>query len=139
MRAKCMIQPTNQRHSSFNAFSRVDVRVEVKIPGGVDAYIIDLRGERHPPTPNMWIEVYLSAILRSILYADDTNYKIAGYRKLDPIRSLEDEVRFLAAAEACSSKGGMHYIRAEDCRLISVAFSVAVGVRSGDSGCDKCI
>ena len=32
---------------SFNAFSRVDVRVEVKIPGGVDAYVIDLRGERY--------------------------------------------------------------------------------------------
>ena len=31
---------------SFNAFSRVDVRVEVKIPGGVEAYVIDLRGER---------------------------------------------------------------------------------------------
>ena len=31
---------------SFNAFSRVDVRVHVRIPGGVDAYIIDLRGER---------------------------------------------------------------------------------------------
>lgn len=30
----------------FNAFSRVDVRVEVKIPGGVDGYIVDLRGER---------------------------------------------------------------------------------------------
>ena len=33
-------------HSCFNAFSRVDVRVDVKIPGGVNAYVIDLRGER---------------------------------------------------------------------------------------------
>jgi hypothetical protein len=32
--------------SCFNAFSRVDVRVDVKIPGGVHAYVIDLRGER---------------------------------------------------------------------------------------------
>lgn len=32
--------------SCFNAFSRVDVRVDVKIPGGVMAYVIDLRGER---------------------------------------------------------------------------------------------
>jgi hypothetical protein len=32
--------------SCFNAFSRVDMRVEAKIPGGVDAYIVDLRGER---------------------------------------------------------------------------------------------
>jgi hypothetical protein len=32
--------------SCFNAFARVDVRVDVRIPGGVNAYIIDLRGER---------------------------------------------------------------------------------------------
>ena len=32
--------------SCFNAFSRIDVRVDVKIPGGVHAYVIDLRGER---------------------------------------------------------------------------------------------
>jgi len=32
--------------SCFNAFSRVDIRVDVKIPGGVNAYMIDLRGER---------------------------------------------------------------------------------------------
>ena len=30
----------------FNAFSRVDMRVEAAIPGGVQAYVIDLRGER---------------------------------------------------------------------------------------------
>jgi hypothetical protein len=31
---------------SFNAFRRLDVRVEVRIPGGVDCYTVDLRGER---------------------------------------------------------------------------------------------
>src|ERR1700741_3664679 len=31
----------------FNAFSRVDVRVDVKIPGGLHAYGIALRGERY--------------------------------------------------------------------------------------------
>lgn len=33
--------------SCFNAFSRVDVRVEVKIPGGVESYVMDLRGEKY--------------------------------------------------------------------------------------------
>ncbi len=37
---------TTPRLSCFNAFSRVDIRVDVKIPGGVNAYVIDLRGER---------------------------------------------------------------------------------------------
>jgi hypothetical protein len=37
----------DQAHGScFNAFSRVDIRVDVKIPGGVDAYVVDLRGDR---------------------------------------------------------------------------------------------
>lgn len=34
-------------YSCFNAFSRVDVRVDVKIPGGVHAYVVDLRGDRY--------------------------------------------------------------------------------------------
>ena len=36
----------NNNNSCFNAFSRVDVRVEVKIPGGVEYYFVDVRGER---------------------------------------------------------------------------------------------
>ncbi|GAA6018584.1 hypothetical protein JCM10207_007225 [Rhodosporidiobolus poonsookiae] len=90
---------------SFDAFSRVDVRVEVKIPGGVEAYVIDVRGERHEATPAIWQEVYLSAMLRSILYADDPNYRLAGFRKLDPITSLDAELRFVQAAEAAFFKG----------------------------------
>lgn len=89
----------------FNAFSRVDVRVEVRIPGSVDAYVVDLRGERHETTPEIWQEVYLSALLRSILYADDANYRLAGYRKLDPISSPDAEHRFLQAAENLFFKG----------------------------------
>lgn len=33
--------------SCFNAFSRVDMRVEVKIPGGVKTHVIDERGTRY--------------------------------------------------------------------------------------------
>ncbi|UZJ57147.1 hypothetical protein CBS101457_006467 [Exobasidium rhododendri] len=89
----------------FNAFSRVDVRVEVRIPGSVDAFVVDARGERHETTPEIWQEVYLSALLRAILYADDANYRLAGYRKLDPISSPDAEHRFLQAAENLFFKG----------------------------------
>ncbi|CAG8443801.1 10277_t:CDS:10 [Ambispora gerdemannii] len=89
----------------FNAFSRVDVRVEVKIPGGVESYVVDLRGERHEATPEVWQETYISAILRSILYSDDANYRLAGFRKLDPIPNLEAENHFLEAAENLFFKG----------------------------------
>ncbi|KAG1725990.1 Chs5p-Arf1p-binding proteins-domain-containing protein [Suillus lakei] len=36
----------NGCYCCFNAFSHVDIRVDVKIPGGVFAYVVDLRGER---------------------------------------------------------------------------------------------
>ncbi|KAF7338736.1 hypothetical protein MSAN_02195900 [Mycena sanguinolenta] len=89
----------------FNAFSRVDFRVDVKIPGGVNAYVVDLRGERHDATPEMWQETYVSALLRAILYSDDPTHALDAYRKLDPITSPEGELRFLAAAEALFLKG----------------------------------
>jgi hypothetical protein len=47
----------------------------------------------------------LSALLRAIRYADDASYRLAGYRKMDPITSLEGEQRFLEAAEALFFKG----------------------------------
>ncbi|KAF5383145.1 hypothetical protein D9615_005017 [Tricholomella constricta] len=95
----------NGCYCCFNAFSRVDVRVDVKIPGGVNAYVIDLRGERHEATPEMWQETYVSAILRAILYSDDPTYSLEAYRKLDPITSPEGEIRFLQGAEALFLKG----------------------------------
>lgn len=60
---------------------------------------------RHEATPELWQETYLSALLRAICYADDASYRLAGFRKLDPITSPEAEQRFLEAAEALFFKG----------------------------------
>jgi len=95
--------------------------VDVKIPGGVSAYVIDLRGERcvsgmglrvcdqwkssYEATPELWQETYVSALLRAILYSDDPTYYLDAYRKLDPITTPEGELRFLQAAEALFLKG----------------------------------
>ncbi|KAF9226268.1 chaps-domain-containing protein [Gyrodon lividus] len=95
----------NGCYCCFNAFSRVDIRVDVKIPGGVHAYVVDLRGERHEATPDIWQETYVSALLRAILYSDDATYWLDAYRKLDPITTTEGELRFLQAAEALFTKG----------------------------------
>ncbi|KAF9940811.1 hypothetical protein BGZ65_006030 [Modicella reniformis] len=84
----------------YNAFSRVDVRVEVKIPGGVESYVVNLRGERYlKATAAIWLETSVSAMLRAILYSDDPNYRIPGFRKLDPIPDVAAEGRFFEAAE----------------------------------------
>ncbi|KAF8970424.1 Chs5p-Arf1p-binding proteins-domain-containing protein [Flammula alnicola] len=92
----------NGCYCCFNAFSRVDIRVDVKIPGGVNAYVIDLRGESNARD---MAETYVSALLRAILYSDDPTYFLDAYRKLDPITSREGELRFLQAAEALFTKG----------------------------------
>lgn len=60
---------------------------------------------RHPATPELWQETYLSAILRAICYADDASYRLAGFRKLDPITTVAAEDRFLQAAEALFDRG----------------------------------
>ncbi len=60
---------------------------------------------RHEATPEIWQETYISALLSAILYSDDPNYYLEAYRKLDPITTLEGELRFLQAAEALFDKG----------------------------------
>ncbi|TPX37621.1 hypothetical protein SmJEL517_g00625 [Synchytrium microbalum] len=95
----------------FNAFSRVDVRVEVKIPGGVESYLVDLRGDKHPiANPAIWQETAVSAVLRAILDDNDEadgndGNPLMGLRKLDPIPSLALEKRFLDLAKAEFWKG----------------------------------
>jgi hypothetical protein len=62
-------------------------------------------GRHEDPTPEIWQETYLSAILRAILYVDDPNYALQGYRKIEPISTTDSELRFLQAAEALFTKG----------------------------------
>lgn len=115
----------------FNAFSRQDIRVEVKIPGGVESYIVDVRGERRPiPSETAWEELYLSSVFRAILDdSDDPDNPVfnetstgarsssgynglqnigglmLGLRKVNPMGSLQLEGRFLEIAEKHFWKG----------------------------------
>ena len=85
------------------------MRVEVKIPGGVDSYCIDERGDKREATDDLWLETFLCAVLRAYSYADDgsgeTIKKIVAVRRFDPITSTELEHRFLDAAEKLFFKG----------------------------------
>lgn len=90
----------------YNAFSRVDIRVVVKIPGGVESYAVNAMGEgRQDITPLMWQETYLSAILRAILQSEDTNNRLPGLRQLEPIPDEAAEKRFFEAAEQLFFRG----------------------------------
>ena len=87
----------------YNAFSHLDMRVEVKIPGSVESYCVDERGDRRVATDGLWLETFLCAILRAYAYADDgggdTIKKIIGVRRFNPITNTETEHKFLDSAE----------------------------------------
>ncbi|KAK7995277.1 hypothetical protein PG990_014050 [Apiospora arundinis] len=93
----------------YNAFSRLDMRVHVTIPGTVDSYCIDERGEKRPATDDLWLETYLCSVLRAYSYADDgsgdTIRKIMGVRRFNPVMNTETEHRFLSAAEHLFFRG----------------------------------
>ena len=71
----------------------------------MNSHEIKPANSRHEATAALWQETYMSALLRAIRYADDASYRLAGYRKLDPITTPEAEIRFLKAAEALFFKG----------------------------------
>jgi Chs5-Arf1p-binding protein BUD7/BCH1 len=87
----------------YNAFSNLDLRVEVKIPGSVDSYSVDEKGDKRVASESLWLETFLCGILRAYSYADDgsgdTIKKIVGVRRFNPITTPETEQKFLDAAE----------------------------------------
>ncbi|KAL2756498.1 hypothetical protein ACRALDRAFT_1042467 [Sodiomyces alcalophilus JCM 7366] len=93
----------------YNAFSRLDMRVHVTIPGSVESYCIDERGDRRKATDELWLETYLCSVLRAYSYADDgsgeTIRKIMGVRRFNPVTNTETEHRFLNAAEQLFFRG----------------------------------
>ncbi|KAL7902774.1 chaps domain-containing protein [Trichoderma sp. SZMC 28014] len=93
----------------YNAFSRVDMRVHVTIPGTVESYCVDERGDKRKASDDLWLETYLCSVLRAYSYADDGSgssfRKIAGFRRFNPVTKTETEHRFLHAAEQLFFRG----------------------------------
>ncbi|KAL4781853.1 Chs5p-Arf1p-binding proteins-domain-containing protein [Aspergillus varians] len=87
----------------YNAFSHLDMRVEVKIPGSLESYCIDERGDKRVATEGLWLETFLCGVLRAYSYADDGSgdaiRKIVGVRRFNPVTNTEMEHRFLDAAD----------------------------------------
>lgn len=79
------------------------MRVQVQIPGTVECYSIDEKGEKRVADENLWLETYLCSVLRAFSYADDGSgeaiKKIVGVRRFNPINNTEAEHRFLEASE----------------------------------------
>jgi len=103
----------NGIYCCYNAFSKVDIRVEVQIPGGVVCYMIDSNKKRCTIIDeSLWNEAYVSAILRAILYDDDyikngnDNFEIiSGIKRINLFENEEDEDDFLKAAKIIYDTG----------------------------------
>ncbi len=102
-------QKVDKSRSCYNAFSRLDMRVHVTIPGTVEDYCIDERGDKRKASEELWLETYLCSVLRAYSYADDGNgetiRKIMGVRRFNPVTNTETEHRFLHAAEQLFFRG----------------------------------
>ncbi|ORX45178.1 chaps-domain-containing protein [Piromyces finnis] len=104
---------TNGIYCCYNIFSKVDIRVEVQIPGCVVSYLIDSSKKRcQINDESLWRETYISSILRSILY-DEEYIKncnedfgiISGIKRINIFDSEEDEDEFLRAAKTIYDSG----------------------------------
>jgi len=85
------------------------MRVHVTIPGTVESYCVDERGEKRKASDDLWLETYLCSVLRAYSYADDgsgeTIRKVMGVRRFNPVTNTETEHRFLHAAEQLFFRG----------------------------------
>ncbi|KAM0512302.1 hypothetical protein ACHAPE_008998 [Trichoderma viride] len=93
----------------YNAFSRLDMRVHASIPGTVESYCVDERGDKRKASDDLWLETYLCSVLRAYSYADDGSgssiRKIVGVRRLNPITNTKHEHLFLTAAQQLFFRG----------------------------------
>lgn len=87
------------------------MRVQVQIPGTVESYCVNERGDKLEASEEHWLETYLCSVLRAYSYADsgsgDVIKKIVGVRRFNPITNTESEHKFLDAAERLFFNGRM--------------------------------
>ncbi|KAJ2855958.1 bud site selection protein, partial [Coemansia erecta] len=88
---------TSGTYCSYNAFSNVDLRVQIKIPGGVDAYIVTVLGERKEVTDELWRECQVSSLLRATLLSDSLAYDVTGLRRVTPVNGPREEAKVIEA------------------------------------------
>ncbi|KAK6457052.1 Chs5p-Arf1p-binding proteins-domain-containing protein [Scheffersomyces xylosifermentans] len=89
-------------YCTYNAFSKVDMRVTVHIPGKFECSVVNSDGKLiHDKISNdeldkLWAETFISSIIRSLLDSDDDeNNKVGGLvevRKLNPFNDGTKEV-----------------------------------------------
>lgn len=93
---------TQATYCVFNAFSKVDLRVTVHIPGKVEIAILDARGELIPESERLWLETFACSVIRALLsdtYDDDELNPVVECRALNPFDTIGLARQFMDAYE----------------------------------------
>jgi hypothetical protein len=70
---------------SYNAFSTLDVIVQIEFPGTVRVFVIDLDGRKYESDENNWRETYVSSVLRYINKSTASNDSVDCLRSYSPL------------------------------------------------------
>ncbi|ODV94549.1 hypothetical protein PACTADRAFT_58859 [Pachysolen tannophilus NRRL Y-2460] len=89
-------------YCAFNAFSKMDTRVTVHIPGRIESSFVDINGDTYSAdNDRLWLETYLTSLVRCILTYDDEEEDFTGQlvetRKINYFKTIEDVRYFLDA------------------------------------------
>jgi len=83
----------------FDAFSRLDLRCDFAVPGGVTVHAVDASGNSVPVTHDIWVGACVSGFLRSNLLDLHTLHRLGGTKRVEPVASLEAEDQLLVCVE----------------------------------------
>ncbi|GLC39163.1 bud site selection protein [Pleodorina starrii] len=82
----------------YDPLSRLDVRCELCIPGGVVCGALDCEGNVHDVTPELWRNCVVASFLRAELYdAELVSYSSVPVARYPPLPTPADESRLLSA------------------------------------------
>jgi len=99
---------TKATYASYNAFAKVDVVVSVNIPGAVSSFVINGYGERIKEDDKIWLEVFVSGIIRSLLSSEEDDEQVNAVvesRNLNPFPSVALAKQFFDAFEQLFENG----------------------------------
>ncbi|ODV98442.1 hypothetical protein PACTADRAFT_919 [Pachysolen tannophilus NRRL Y-2460] len=101
--ASHMIKATNKHpkiatYCSWNCFSKGDLRIRAEFPGSITVSFVFADSNKISLTDGnitdeIWLETYVSSLIRSMLISDDLNRQLPGMCKFNPVQS-----RFTARA-----------------------------------------
>ncbi|ODV82745.1 hypothetical protein CANARDRAFT_209731 [[Candida] arabinofermentans NRRL YB-2248] len=89
-------------YCTYNAFSKIDVRVSVNFPGKVESMMMDSQGNLILEDDQLWLEAYVSGIVRALISADSETAdfsSIVEIRKINPFLNKSNTLLFFKGFE----------------------------------------